>query len=599
MIKQLLNVAGLRLSCFMLPTLAVCLFTGTTVDAETASSKPNVLIVLVDDAGYGDYSCHGNPIMKTPNVDKLHKESVRLTDFHVAPMCTPTRGQLLTGMDCFRNGASQVATSRMLLRPGVPTAADIFAANGYRTGQCGKWHLGDNYPFRPQDRGFQDVLYFHLALIGQSDDYWANDYFDPWFRGADGVPRQFKGYCNDILFDEAMGWMRERAARKEPFFCYLPLNLVHGPHLVPQKYRDLYKDQKPEIASGFGMLANVDENVGRLDAFLHKTGLSETTIVIFMNDNGATFGGNVFNAGMRGRKREYFEGGHRSPCFIRWPQGKLLVGADVGELTEVQDILPSLVDLCGIKDTKGAKFDGVSLATALRGGKKSIPDRTLVVQFERSPKGDAAVMWQHWRLVQNKQLFDLSTDPSQEKNVIIKHPEVAAKMRARYDEWWNGVLPSFKKRSPIFVGDDHENPTTLTPSSRFDKGKGKSDAKYIRLATASNGDWFVKVVQDGDYEIAVRRWPEEATTPIRGTVPEWVSQDKGSNYKAPAGVALPITKARIMIGDYSDEKPVGESDTAAVFNAKLKAGETMLNASFFDAKMKELGGAYFVTVRRK
>lgn len=582
----------------MLGAVALLSFALRTA-AEEPSTKPNVLIVLVDDAGYGDYSCHGNPIMKTPNVDKLRRESVRLTDFHVAPMCTPTRGQLLTGKDCYRNGASQVATSRMLLRPGIPTAADIFAANGYRTGQFGKWHLGDNYPYRPQDRGFQDVLYFHLAVIGQSDDYWENDYFDPWFRRADGVPRQFKGYCNDILFDEAMGWMRERAAKNEPFFCYLPLNLVHAPLVVPQKYRELYKDQEPNIASGFGMLANVDENIGRLEAFLHQSGLSENTVLIFLNDNGATFGAKVFNAGMRGRKTEYYEGGHRGPCFIRWPQGKLPVGADVSELTEVQDILPTLVELCGLKETKDAQFDGISLARALRGEKNPIPDRTLVVQYARSPKGDAAVMWRRWRLVHDCQLYDLATDPGQQNNIIKDHPDIAERMRGQYDTWWTRVKPSFDKRSPITIGDSHENPTTLTPSSHYDKGKGTSNSQFVRLATAPNDAWFVKIAQDGDYEITLRRWPEEAKAPIRSSVPQWGSQDKVGKHLLPVGKALQITKARLTVGEFSGEQPVGTTDTAIPFNAKFKAGETMLKGSFFNDEMMELGGAYYVTARRK
>jgi len=564
--------------------------------ATKSAAQPNVLIVLVDDAGYGDYSCHGNPVVKTPNVDKLHDEAIRLADFHVAPMCTPTRSQLTTGVDCLRNGACIVTSSRMLLRPDLPTSADIFAANGYRTGQFGKWHMGDNYPFRPQDRGFQDVLYFHLASIGQSDDYWCNDYFDPWFHRADGQPRQFKGYCNDILFTEAMNWMRERADQRERFFCYLPLNLVHGPLLVPQKYRDLYKDQKPNLASGFGMLANIDENMGRLDAMLHASGLRDNTIVIFLNDNGGTFGVPVWNAGMRGHKTEYYEGGHRTAFFLRWPAGQLRPAGEVPGLTEVQDLLPTLVDLCGLKDTQGAKFDGISLAPVLRSATEEVPDRTLVVQYGVPKKGNAAVMWRRWRLVKNKELYDLTTDLAQQKNVIADHPDIVAKLRADYEQWWQAVEPWTEHRNAIFVGDDHENPTTLMPSSLYDVGHSSPDV--VRQGTSQNDGWLIEVAQDGKYEFGLRRWPEEAHAAICGSVPAWRTKDRGSTWSHAAGKALPIVKAQLSIGDFSADTPVAEADRAAIFTVPLKRGQTRLKGSFLGKNDRELCGSFYVTVRR-
>jgi arylsulfatase len=158
--------------------VAVLTAVTTAADAAEAPKKSNVIVVITDDQGYGDLSCHGNPVLKTPHLDRLHAESVRLTDFHVAPMCTPTRGQLLTGVDCLRNGAMNVSSGRALLRRGIPAMADLFAASGYRTGQFGKWHLGDNYPYRPQDRGFHEALFFPSSHIGSAPDFWDNDYFD-------------------------------------------------------------------------------------------------------------------------------------------------------------------------------------------------------------------------------------------------------------------------------------------------------------------------------------------------------------------------------------------------------------------------------------
>src|SRR5262249_47976189 len=294
-----------------------------SVHAADAPRRPNVIIVLSDDQGYGDFSCHGNPVLKTPNLDKLHAQSVRLTDFHVAPMCTPTRSQLMTGQDALRNGACSVCAGRSMIRPGIPTMAQHFAANGYRTGHFGKWHLGDSYPNLPHQRGFQDSVY-HLGWgITSMADLWQNDYFDPRFR-HNGELKQYKGYCTDVPFDLALAWMKEQKTKSEPFFVYLPTNAPHGPLWVPEQYRKMYAGKAgPNVASFYGMIANLDDNMARLDQFLADNNLVDNTIVFFMNDNGGTAGVDTYNAGMRGRKTQYYEGGHRASCFVRWPAGKL------------------------------------------------------------------------------------------------------------------------------------------------------------------------------------------------------------------------------------------------------------------------------------
>ncbi len=281
--------------------------------SRVQAAAPNVILVLVDDAGYGDLSCHGNPVLKTPHIDRLHGQGCRFTDFHVAPMCTPTRGQLLTGVDCLRNGAMNVSSGRTMLRSEFPTLADLLRSAGYRTGQFGKWHLGDNYPYRPQDRGFQVSLWFPSSHIPSAPDYWHNSYFDTWLRHEDGHSRQAHGYCTDVYFDAAMHWIADGKSSGEPFFVYLPLNAAHSPLQVPDKYREAYAGQPEPVARFFGMLANIDENMGRLDTFLAEQNLRDNTIVIYMTDNGGTVGVPVFNAGMRGRKMELYDGGHRVP----------------------------------------------------------------------------------------------------------------------------------------------------------------------------------------------------------------------------------------------------------------------------------------------
>ncbi|MBW3599978.1 MAG: arylsulfatase, partial [Planctomycetes bacterium] len=355
--------------------LAALSLMGLLLGTANAAERANVIVVITDDQGYGDLSCHGNPVVRTPNLDQLYSESLRHTDFHAAPMCTPTRGQLMTGLDAFRNGAMNVSSGRTLLRRGLPTMADVFAASGYRTGIFGKWHLGDNYPFRPHDCGFHEALWFPSSHINSVPDYWNNDYFDDTYL-HNGRRRKYDGYCTDIFFAEAIDWMKRQADQGQSFFTYLPLNAPHGPLFVPERYRrpvrerlsaaeaklpDLNPGQRASLVSFLAMIENIDENVGRLESFLADHGLRENTLLIFLTDNGSTFGPRYYNAGMKGGKTTLWEGGHRVPLFVRWPGGGFAPPRDVGELTQVQDLLPTLIDVCGLAPPADATFDGVSL----------------------------------------------------------------------------------------------------------------------------------------------------------------------------------------------------------------------------------------------
>jgi arylsulfatase A-like enzyme len=564
-----------------------------------AAERPNVVIVMTDDQGYGDHSAHGNPVLKTPNLDRLREQSIRLTDFHVAPMCTPTRGQLMTGCDCLRNGAMNVSSGRTLLRRGFPTMPDIFKANGYRTGQFGKWHLGDNYPYRPQDRGFEETLWFPSSHIGSAPDFFTNDYFDDVYS-QNGERKPFSGYCTDVFFNNALDWMKKRAAANEPFFCYLPTNAPHGPLHVPAKYREEYeaKGQKENVARFFGMIANIDENVGRLLSFLKDSGLEENTILIYLTDNGGTAGVPIFNAGMRGRKIELYEGGHRVPCFIRWPAGKLREPGDIAELTEVQDLLPTIAELCNLDLPEQAKFDGISLASLLRGEIDALPDRSLVIQFSRmnAPvphKGDACVAWKRWRLVGDKELYDLAADFEQRQNVLDRHPDVAERLRKDYDAWWSEIAPHVNDHSAIIVGSDHENPSLLSPADWEDVFLDQ--AQQVRAGLRRNGPWNIEVAQPGTYEISLRRWPQEDPAPISAGKPP-MSNDDGA---FPKGVALPIASARLKVGDFDATQRVQATDESVAFEVKLAAGRTDLQTWFLDETGSEIAGAYYVTVLRK
>lgn len=563
---------------------------------EHAAARPNVIVILTDDQGYGDLSCHGNPALKTPNLDRLHGESVRLTDFHVTPMCTPTRGQLMSGRTALANGAMNVSSGRTMLRRDVPTMAQAFAAGGYRTGQFGKWHLGDVYPFRPQDRGFHESVFFPSSHIGSAADFWNNDYFDDVYE-HNGTRRRFSGYCTDVFFDQAMTWMRACIAKKEPFFTYIATNAPHGPLFVPDRYRDPYRQLPRPAASFFAMIANIDENVGKLEAMLDETGQRRDTIVVFLTDNGGTAGVRVFNAGMRGQKVTLYEGGHRVPCFIRWPAGGLRAPGDVGELTSCLDVLPTLIDLCGLPPLPGASLEGLSLARLLRGEERALRDRTLFIQFSRMDRpeparGDACVLWRRWRLVGGTELYDLGTDPAQTKDIASSHPEVVRKLSDAYDVWWAGVEPQLDDFSMIHVGSAAENPVLLSACDWQDVFLDQS--RQVRAGDRKNGAWGVVVDQAGPYEITLRRWPEEADLAITAAAPE----HRGPDGVYPAGIALPIRRARLQVGSLERSQAVNASDKAVSFRIDLPAGGTQVQTWFDGENGKSICGAYYVSVRR-
>lgn len=601
--------------------ISICLLAASYV----AGASPNVIVLITDDQGYPELSAHGNPALKTPHLDRLHAGAVRLTDFHVSPMCTPTRGQFLTGLDPARNGAINVSSGRTLLRANLPTMADFFRRAGYRTGQFGKWHLGDNYPYRPQDRGFEETLWFPSSHINSTPDAWDNDYFDDTYR-RNGALAEYEGYCTDVFFEEAIAWMRERARSGEPFLTYLATNTPHWPHWVPEA--DLRAQEKdyaaaeeqgriPKLAPTrreslvryLAMIRNIDRNFGNLESFLGKTGISDNTIVVFLTDNGSTFGEIYFNAGMRGRKTQLWEGGHRVPCFVRWPGGGIGGGRDVDGLTQVQDLLPTLLDLAGIPAEDNPDFDGVSLAGVLRGNETVDPERMLVINYSRMPIGfdypspdspsimrrsGAGVLWKRWRLLEETRLYDLAADPMQKENVIERYPEVAARMQARLDAWWEQVGPAANEPQAVVIGHEAENPAMLTACEWLDVFIDQQ--VQIRRADLKNGWWELEVARPGTYSFELRRWPREAGAGLSEGLPG-VAVTDGTLME---GAALPIAAARLQIGtERQQRREVKPADKSVTFSARLEAGRTRLHTWFDDANRQPLCGAYYVYVERK
>ncbi len=584
--------------------LSLC---GLANAAPPNAAQPNVIVIITDDQGYGDFSAHGNPVLKTPNMDQFRESAVRFTDFHVAPMCSPTRGQLMTGIDAMKNGCTAVCEGRSMMRADLPTMANFFAESGYATGHFGKWHLGDSYPHRPEDRGFQETIHHRAWGITSLADHWENHtdvYYDP-ILSHNGVDKKFEGYCTDIFFDETMKWIDQQAQEEKPFFVYLPTNTPHVPDIAPEKYLEPYVgdfEGKKMPTHFYGMIANLDENLGRLENFLEEKKLKDNTIVIYLADNGtqSTLAKEIFNAGMREKKTSVYEGGHRVPLFIRWPNGELQHGKNIAEMVQVQDLLPTLIELCELKSIESPlPFDGTSLAGLLTGDSSELPDRKLVVQYRSSgePWDPAVVMWNEWRLLRPKkgrnpqppnaalELYNLAEDPGQTTNVIEQNAEIADAMKAHYETWYADAKPLFDKPRWITLGSKNANPVILYSQDWV--GDYCDNPGGLRKATAV-GYWNVDVDQAGIYEIELRRWPKESGKTLT----------EGWNGPEDLGSARPISVANLQVADSNHTIDVRPSETHASFQVKLPAGRTQLATRFMDNKDHSLGSAIYVYVNR-
>ena len=590
----------------------------------TTISKPNVIVIMTDDQGYPELSVHGNPILKTPNLDMLHGQSIRLSDYHVSPMCTPTRGQLLTGIDAARNGAVNVSSGRALLRPEIPTIANYFKKAGYSTGAFGKWHLGANYPFRPQDRGFVESVWYPSSSIPSVPAYWGNDYFDDVYI-HNGKEERYKGYCTDVFFTEAKRFILESSNKKQPFLCYLATNTPHGPFIPKKedqkdieevlkqtKFDHLGGSLKKRLSLYLGMILNIDSNIGQLMKFLDKNNLSDDTILLFQTDNGSLMGPQYFNAGMRGRKTEIWEGGHRVPCFIRWPKGGLGRPRDIGGLTQSQDILPTLLDFCNIEYGNEPKLDGISLKPFIQGQEKIPEDRILIINYSRMPgfsnypspysqtqmrADQAAVLWKRWRLLEDRALYNLAQDPKQKNNIIEDHPDVVMKMRGKLYSWWDTVKDLANKPQRIIIGSKYENPTKLSATEWLDVFIDQQ--KQVLRGDQKSGYWLLNVATAGEYKIELRRWPKETRGTINGTLPNG------------DGEALPITQAMLYVSGHNHldigekkaykfeglTKRVTKNDQEATFTINLKKGPCALH-TWFKGENNTMLSAYYVYIDR-
>ena len=545
----------------------IWLLPGTPVssgqNAQRAADRPNVLLIMTDDQGYGDLGCHGNDVIRTPNLDRLARESVELVQFYTSPNCSPTRSSLMTGRYHYRTGVTEVARGRHLMHADEVTLAEALHTAGYRTGIFGKWHLGDNYPMRPTDQGFDEALVHKGGGIGQNAGPPGNTYFDPILE-HNNRSKRFAGYCNDIFTDAAMEFIQRN--RDGPFFCYVASNLPHFPLQISDEYADPYRKLGlHELnARTYGMITNIDDGVGRLLEKLSQLGLDHNTIVIFHSDNGPRTRRTKndrypdrYNAGLRGTKTSVYENGIRVPFFIRWP-GTLAAGKRVARIAAHIDILPTLLDACRVPLPEGVVLDGVSLMPLLTGGDPPLPNRTLYFQWHN---GEVPFKYVHFaarsqrfkliqpqdnpheiqahpnpeslkRMLATLELYDIERDPNEIDNIAARYPEIVDRMLDDYETWFSVVTRERHYAIPqrIHLGTARENPSTL---SRFDWRGPRSET--------GQGFWEVRLERAGNYSITLHfpAVPRAAEAHFRfGPVHERQALVRGTTMCTFADVAL-------------------------------------------------------------
>jgi arylsulfatase A-like enzyme len=513
-----------------------------------ATARPNVLLILTDDQGYGDLGVHGNPDVATPNLDRFARDSVQFDRFFVSSVCAPTRASLLTGRWWLRTGVCGVTRGHEVMRASEVTIAETLRAAGYRTGLFGKWHNGEQYPLTPTGQGFDEFLGFMAG-------HW-NNYFDAELtRGTQ--PEQTKGFITDVLTDAAVAFVERN--RANPFFCYVPYNAPHSPFQVPDRYFDQHraKGLSPELASIYGMVESIDDNVGRLLGALDRLGLRENTIVIFLTDNGPTAVPR-HNAGMRGMKASVHEGGTRVPFFVQYP-ARFKQPRVVREIAAHIDVYPTLLELCGVAvPAQQPRLDGVSLVPLLEGRSAGWPERML---FAYQSPGTAplrlfpgAVRTQRHRAVLEGpgepvwRLYDMEADPGQKSDVAAKEPAVLKTLTAAYETWWRDVTRDGLDKPSIPVGYAEHNPVRLLAPQAELSGKIKF---FIPQAYANTWtvDWTevqdkisfpIEVARPGTYEVSIAYACAEADAGARVRARSGDTVTSGARVPAAVAPHLPL-----------------------------------------------------------
>lgn len=581
-----------RIQNFTIALLATAL----CLSLSRADEHPNIVLIMTDDQGYGDLSITGNEIVDTPHMDRLATEGAWLKQFYVSPVCTPTRAHLMTGRYGFRTRAIDTYLGRANMEPDEITLAEVLSDGGYATGIFGKWHLGDYFPTRAIDQGFQEAVVHQGGGLRQpSNPPEGERYHDP-ILFHNGEPKRYEGFCTDIYFDEAAKFIGSKAKTDQPFFVYLPTNAPHGPFDEPPT-RELFEhfraklpdDKNANRAAFYSMIKNVDDNIGRLAAKLKELEIDEETIVIFLTDNGPAGGGS--SGPYRGAKASVYQGGIRTVCFLRWP-GTIEAGSEIQFTTAHMDLMPTILDFCGQQLPEGVKLDGRSVRPLIpeKDVVKTLgwPDRHLFFQWHR---GNTPQRYHHfaavdpqgrWKLLHRSspgrhafvgepkfELYDLQSDFGETTNLVEQHPEVFEKLKAAYDAWFDDVCgtrdPNFGM-PPIVIGAEQQATVVLTPQ---DKRTSRDD----KQGWWTPGHWPVRVEREGEYTIHVRLTGEtQAATKVQLTLEagdsawkETVTIQRGVVSAAIGDVKFPATGEGRFIAQIQ-----GGSDEVSVYQVTIK-----------------------------
>lgn len=579
---------------------------------ENADKRPNVVIILTDDQGYGDISANGNPVIHTPNLDKLHDESTRFTNFHMDPTCAPSRAALLTGRYARRVNVWHTIMGGNFLPEEETTMAEIFKGAGYNTAIFGKWHLGGSYPFRPIDQGFETWIGQSNGGTGTTDDYWYNDRVDDMYL-VEEKWQAISGYGPDIFFSKATEFIKTRN-KEAPFFLYLSTYVPHNPLTLPDTtWTEKYKDKVPlKTAYYYASIERVDHNIGLLRETLEKEDIDQNTILIFMTDNGGTYGIDVFNAGMRGGKGTIYEGGHRVPFYISWPDGGIQKGKDIDALTAHIDILPTLADLCNIDVDRTLNPDGYSLQEAIFKEKHQLKDRTLVIEVQRDMTPEkfkkSVVLKNNWRLVNGHELYNLNADPGQINDISEHYPDTVKELVNIYNNYYTSVTTGIKHSKAPIVGSSQEKETVLTSAdwTPLDQRLTPWNQHHVSSGYKQEGYWDVRIEKAGNYRIEISRWPREAGLAMneamvpRDTIDAF-ELGRGRkysiyNYHNETYPALDISKVCLHIDNLLAVKEVSPGDKNIVFNMNIDKGDHRIKADFLDRNGVVITGAYYLVI---
>jgi arylsulfatase A-like enzyme len=584
------------------------------------AAPPNVVVLLADDSGWGDYSINGNTNLQTPNIDKLAKSGASFDRFFVCPVCAPTRAEFLTGRYHSRGGVISVSEGLERLNTDEKTIADSFKAAGYKTGAFGKWHNGSQWPYHPNARGFEEY-------VGYTSGHWG-EYFDPPLE-ENGKMFRAKGFIVDVLVGRAVDFIEKN--REQPFFCYIPLTTPHSPFSVPDKHWNKFKDSPVALRGHDGenedinvtrtvlaMMDNIDENVGRVLSKLDELQLSENTIVVYFSDNGPNT--TRWNGGMKGKKGVTDEGGVRSVCYLRWP-GKVKAGLNVPHISGAIDLLPTLTALAGVKPVSTKPLDGKSFAPLLDGAKWQADDRQLMNFFN----GRLSVRSQQYRLDAAGGLFDMVADPNQTKNIATEKPEVAAKLAEAGSKWhmevfgrpYAPVAADGKKKGgkgkgggAVKPADDRpypvgyvEFPITMLPArdglphGGVKRSSNAPNCSYFVNWTSKDDfmTWDIDVHTAGDYEVTIDYVCPEA--------------DAGSTIELSLGDAKTTGKVTPgwyprLLDDQDRASRGGESymrdfKSLSLGSIKLPAGRGLLTLKALDIPAKTVAEVRRVTLTLK